>query len=42
MNATKKEEFTRVQRDIDGKFNLITADGKIISDEWFKSVEDFQ
>lgn len=41
MNATIKEEFTRVQRDIDGKFNLITANGKLLSDEWFEWVGDF-
>ena len=28
MNATKKEEFTKVQRVSDNKYNLITADGK--------------
>ena len=41
MGTTKKEEFTRVQRDIDGKFNLITADGKIISDEWYEWIDYF-
>ena len=41
MNATIKEEFTRVQRK-DSKWNFITKDGKIISEQWFKSVEDFQ
>ena len=33
--------FARVQRK-DSKWNFITKDGKIISSEWFYSVEDFQ
>ena len=41
MNAPKKEEFTRVQRDIDGKFNLITSDGKLLSKQWFEWVDYF-
>ena len=41
MKTTNKEEFTRVQRDIDGKFNLITADGKIISDTWYEWIDYF-
>ena len=41
MNATKKEEFTRVQRDIDGKFNLITSDGKLLSKQWFEWIDYF-
>ena len=41
MNATNKEEFTRVQRDIDGKFNLITADGKLLSKQWFEWIDYF-
>ena len=41
MNATKKEEFTRVQRDIDGKFNLITEDGKLLSKQWFEWIDYF-
>ena len=36
-----KDGIARVQRK-DSKWNFITKDGKIISDEWFKSVEDFQ
>ena len=42
MEETKKEEFTRVQRDIDGKFNLITADGKLLSNEWFEWLDYFK
>lgn len=41
MGTTKKEEFTRVQRDIDGKFNLITANGKLLSNEWFEWIDYF-
>ena len=39
MEETKKEEFTRVQRVTDNKFNLITEDGKLLSDEWFEWVD---
>ena len=41
METTKKEEFTRVQRVTDRKFNLITADGKLLLDEWFEWVDYF-
>ena len=41
METTKKEEFTRVQRVTDRKYNLITADGKLLSDEWFEWVDYF-
>lgn len=41
MEETKKEEFTRVQRVTDNKYNLITADGKLLSDEWFDWVDYF-
>lgn len=41
METTKKEEFTRVQRVTDRKFNLITEDGKLLSDEWFEWVDYF-
>ena len=41
MNATKKEEFTRVQRVSDGKYNLINKQGKLLLKEWFKSVGCF-
>ena len=41
MNAANKEEFTRVQRVSDRKYNLITADGKILSEQWFDFVSDF-
>ena len=41
MNA-QKEEFTRVQRVSDNKYNLIGEDGKFLSDEWFRYVDDFK
>ena len=41
MNATKKEELTKVQRLSDGKCNYIDANGKIISDTWFEWIGDF-
>ena len=41
METTKKEEFTRVQRVTDRKYNLITANGKLLSDEWFEWVDYF-
>ena len=41
MNATKKEELTKVQRLSDGKCNLIGENGKIISDTWFDWIGDF-
>ena len=41
MNATKKDEFTKVQRLSDGKCNLIGENGKIISDTWFDWIGDF-
>ena len=41
MEETKKEEFTRVQRVTDRKYNLITANGKLLSDEWFEWVDYF-
>ena len=39
--ATKKEEFTRVQRTSDRKYNLITANGKLLSKQWFEWVDYF-
>ena len=41
MNATKKEEFTKVQRVSDNKYNLITADGKLLSKQWFFWADNF-
>ena len=41
MEETKKEEFTRVQRVSDNKYNLITADGKLLSEQWFEWVDYF-
>ena len=40
MNAPNKEEFTKVQRLVDGKCNYI-ANGKILSDIWFEWIGDF-
>ena len=40
METTNKEELTRVQRE-DGKYNLITADDKLLSDEWFEWLDYF-
>lgn len=31
MNATIKDEFTKVQRVVDGKYNYIDKNGKIVS-----------
>ena len=41
METAQKEEFTRVQRVTDRKYNLITANGKLLSDEWFEWVDYF-
>ena len=41
METAQKEEFTRVQRVSDNKYNLITADGKLLLDEWYDFVSDF-
>ena len=41
MEKTKKEEFTRVQRTNDNKYNLINAQGKLLFDEWYDFVSDF-
>ena len=41
METTKKEEFTRVQRVSDGKYNLIDENGKLLSDEWFEWIDYF-
>lgn len=40
-DATKKEELTKVQRVSDNKYNLINADGKLLSKQWFDWVSDF-
>ena len=42
MNATIKEELTKVQRLSDGKCNLIGEDGKILSDKWFEFADIFR
>ena len=42
METTKKEEFTRVQRTSDNKYNLITEDGKLLSKQWFEWIDDFK
>ena len=41
METTKKEEFTRVQRVSDNKYNLITEDGKLLSKQWFDWIDYF-
>ena len=41
METTQKEEFTRVQRVTDRKYNLITANGKLLSEQWFDWVDYF-
>ena len=41
MEETKKEEFTRVQRVSDNKYNLIDANGKLLSDKWFEWIDYF-
>ena len=41
MEKTIKEEFTRVQRVSDNKYNLITEDGKLLSEQWFDWIGDF-
>ena len=40
-DATKKEELTRVQRVSDRKFNLITENGKLLSNEWYEWIDYF-
>ena len=42
MEETNKEEFTRVQRVTDRKYNLITADGKLLSEQWYEWIDYFQ
>ena len=41
MNATNKEEFTRVQRG-DFEYNFINKNGKFLSNEWFHWADDFK
>ena len=41
METPKKEEFTRVQRVTDRKYNLINKNGKFVSEQWFMWVSDF-
>lgn len=41
MNATNKEELTKVQRLSDGLCNYIDKNGKIISEQWFEWIGDF-
>lgn len=42
METTKKEEvLTRVQRDSDGKYNLIDAKGKYLSEQWYDWIDYF-
>ena len=35
MKATNKDELTKVQRVVDGKYNYIDANGKLLFDTWF-------
>lgn len=42
MEETNKEEFTRVQRTSDSKYNYIGKDGKLLSEQWFKWADDFK
>ena len=39
MNATKKE-LAILQR-VDGKYNLITANGKLLFEQWYEWIDDF-
>ena len=41
METTKKEEFTKVQRLSDGKYNLIGENGKFLSEQWYDWIGDF-
>lgn len=41
METTTKEEFTKVQRVRDNKYNCIDANGKLLSDKWFEWIGDF-
>ena len=41
MNATTKEELTKVQRLSDGKCNYITENGKFLSKQWYDWIGDF-
>ena len=41
METAQKEEFTRVQRVSDNKYNLITEDGKLLSKQWFDWIDYF-
>ena len=41
METPKKEEFTRVQRVTDRKYNLIDTQGKFILDKWYEWIGDF-
>ena len=41
METAQKEGLTIVKRVSDEKYNLITADGKLLSDEWFEWVDYF-
>ena len=41
METAQKEGLTIVKRVSDEKYNLITADGKLLLDEWYDFVSDF-
>lgn len=42
METTKKEEFTRVQRVRDNKYNLINAQGKLLLEKWYDWIGNFK
>ena len=41
MKTTRKEKLAIVQRG-EFEYNFIDKQGKLLLNEWFKSVEDFQ
>ena len=42
MENNKKEELAIAKRISDGKYNFITADGKLLSDKWFEWADIFR
>ena len=40
-NATKKDGLAIAKRISDNKYNFITEDGKLLSDEWFENAHSF-
>ena len=41
MENNKKEELAIAKRISDGKYNFITADGKLLLDEWYDWIDNF-